>query len=92
VLLVHSPGGAKEKFVEKGMGSTADWSCTTTTCGGVRFRSAKIKGTKSAAEVFKNIAAAASRVHVKRKITPGRTRRRSPYGKSANINPDGQKW
>jgi len=91
VLLVHSPA-AEKKFVEEGFGINRrlvmhnDFIIV-----GPPADPAKIKGIKSAAEVFKKIASTDS-LFMSRGDNSGTNAQEKAIWKAANINPEGQKW
>jgi tungstate transport system substrate-binding protein len=91
VLLVHSPA-AEKKFVAEGYGINRrivmhnDFIVV-----GPAKDPAKIKGTKTAAEAFKKIAAAGS-LFLSRGDKSGTHSKELAIWKASGINPEGQKW
>ncbi len=91
VLLVHSPD-AEKKFVAEGYGVNRrlvmhnDYIIL-----GPANDPAKIKGTKSAIEAFKKIAAAQA-LFLSRGDNSGTHAKEKTLWKAAGINPEGQKW
>lgn len=91
VMLVHSPD-AEKKFVADGYGINRrlimhnDFIIV-----GPKTDSAKIKGSKSAADAFKKMAAANS-IFMSRGDNSGTHAKEKAIWKSAGINPEGQKW
>jgi len=91
VLLVHSPA-AEKKFVEEGYGINRRLVMHNDfVVVGPPADPAKIKGTKSAVEVFKKIASAGS-LFMSRGDNSGTHAEEKTVWKAANINPEGQKW
>lgn len=91
VLLVHSPD-AEKKFVAEGLGINRrlvmhnDYIIV-----GPKTDPAKIKGSKSAVDAFKKMAAANS-IFMSRGDNSGTHAKEKAIWKSAGINPEGQKW
>jgi tungstate transport system substrate-binding protein len=91
VLLVHSPD-AEKKFVGEGYGVNRRLVMHNDfVVLGVSDDPAKIKGTKSAAEVFKKIAAAQA-LFLSRGDNSGTHAKEKTLWKAAGIAPEGQKW
>lgn len=91
VLLVHSPA-AEKKFVEEGYGINRRLVMHNDfVIVGPPADPAKIKGIKSAVEVFKKIASADS-LFMSRGDNSGTNAQEKAIWKAANINPEGQKW
>lgn len=91
VLLVHSPA-AEKKFIAEGYGINRrlvmhnDYIIV-----GPKLDPAKIKGTKSAAEAFKKIAATGA-IFMSRGDNSGTHSKENEIWKTAGIKAEGQKW
>jgi tungstate transport system substrate-binding protein len=91
VLLVHSPA-AEKKFIDEGYGINRRLVMHNDfVVVGPPSDPAKIKGVKSAVEVFKKIAAAQA-LFMSRGDNSGTNAQEKTIWKAANINPEGQKW
>ena len=91
VLLVHSPA-AEKKFVDEGYGINRRLVMHNDfVVVGPPSDPAKIKGVKSAVEVFKKIAAAQA-LFMSRGDNSGTNAQEKAIWKAAGINPEGQKW
>lgn len=91
VLLVHSPD-AEKKFMEEGAGSGRKLVMHNDfIVVGPASDPAKLKGTKSSAEVFKKIAQSGA-LFLSRGDNSGTHAKEKGLWKGAGITPDGQKW
>lgn len=91
VLLVHSPD-AEKKFMNEGAGSSRKLVMHNDfIVVGPASDPARIKGTKSSAEVFRKIAQSGS-LFLSRGDNSGTHAKEKGLWKAAAITPDGQKW